>query len=152
MPTPPTQEREVSCHQLLMDNHLWCNEVMQTQHEMPCLFYDILSLNSTGTVDPADSYDRKRRRIQRGLLAPTQLCAAHSWAEGGSDCCQVPRADFGCSGLPCTDMSRAGLKQKRDGPTNAVYVTHGKFVCDTGVPLLVLECTPATWCIIPLPS
>ena len=55
----------------------------------------------------------------------------------------VPSADFGVSGLPCTDMSIRGKRLKRDGPSNSVFMTHAKYVESHKVPLFVIECTPA---------
>ena len=145
------QEREINCHQLLLDNHNWCNTVTQRLHDTPCLFYDIMGLNLPNTVGMKDSYTAKRRKIKLSPLVRQQVCAVHSWGEHELDCCATPVCHFGCSGLPCTDMSTAGLQRKRHGPTNAVFMTHGKFVCSTGVPLIVVECTPASClCLIGL--
>ena len=37
-------------------------------------------------------------------------------------------AAFCVSGLPCPDMSTAGKRRKRAGPTNAVNLAHGKYI------------------------
>ena len=135
-----SKENAPACNQLLFDNHLWCMDTVQKDHPMPHFFSDILSLNMGGSFHELDSYTKKRRKISRSLLVPEQCCNTHSYSE--SEYCHVPYAHFGCSGLPCTDMSRAGYQLGRDGPTNVVYITHGKFVERMKVPLLVIECTP----------
>ena len=109
---------------------------------MPHFFNDILSLNCTGTFRDKDSYQTKRRKICRSVLLPTQLCNTHSHTDSESDWCTVPSPDYGCSGLPCTDMSRAGRQLKKHGPTNSVYMTHGKYVETKEVPIFTVECTP----------
>ena len=66
----------------------------------------------------------------------------HCWAHNQQ--CVVPlRVHLGVSGLPCTDMSRAGKMLKSAGPTASVYLTHAKYCQNARVPLPVLECTPA---------
>ena len=112
-------------------------------HPMPHFFHDIETLNLHGTFSASDTYTAKRRRIQRSVLVDTQVCNTHCWGE--DSVCTVPSADFGCSGLPCTDMSRAGRQLKRHGLTNSVYMTHGKFVETKRVPLFIIECTPESW-------
>ena len=109
---------------------------------MPHFFNDILSLNCSGIFRSTDSYKVKRRKIQKSVLLPTQLCNTHSHTDLESEWCTVPSPDYGCSGLPCTDMSRAGYGMKKHGPTNSVYMTHGKFVERKKVPIFTVECTP----------
>ena len=87
-----------------------------------------------------DAYKTKKRKIQRSVLVGERVCNTHSCDP--NDHCHVPACDFGCSGLPCTDMSRAGYQMKRDGPTNAVFMTHGRYVEATKVPVFIIECTP----------
>ena len=136
------QECNPKCHQLLADNHEWCNEVTGSCHAMPHLFTDILALNCPELqLGPQVSYATKRARILGSHLVDGQSCVTHPGLGG----CEAPYADFGVSGLPCTDMSRAGKRQKRHGPTSSVYITHAKFVSKKKVPLFVLECTPATY-------
>ena len=135
-----TKEYAENCNQLLFDNHRWCMETCGADHEMPHFFGDIELLNAPGSFCHTDGYTRKRRRIQKSLLVEQQLCNTHSYAE--CQLCNLPSPDFGCSGLPCTDMSRAGQQLKRHGRTNSVYITHGKFVESKRVPLFVIECTP----------
>ncbi|CAE7209912.1 unnamed protein product [Symbiodinium necroappetens] len=132
-------ERNPKCAQILADNHLWCNSVLEADRPKPHLFKDIMSLNGPQEVllaGSSASYVQKERRILGSCFVERQHC---EWCGGHVS---VPYADFGCSGLPCTDMSRAGLQAKRDGSTNTVYMTHGKFVESKKIPLFVIECTP----------
>ena len=120
---------------------------MQTvgkDHPMPHFFGDILELNGNCTFNLHDSYKTKKRKICRSILVDDQLCNTHSHGEDPSSFCRVPYADYGCSGLPCTDMSRAGHQMKRHGPTNSIYMTHGKYTETKRVPLFTIECTPET--------
>ena len=129
-----------NCNQLLFDNHRWCNQTAGREHAMPHFFNDILALNTAGTFGVMDSYGLKKRKIHRSILVESQMCNTHSHSDLES--CEVPHAHFGCSGLPCTDMSRAGKQLKRHGPTNSVYMTHGKYVEHKKVPVFIVECTP----------
>ena len=139
------KENAPACNQLLFDNHRWCMETVDKDHDMPHFFNDILSLNCSGTFRDKDSYQTKRRKICGSVLLPTQLCNTHSHTDSESDWCMVPSPDYGCSGLPCTDMSRAGRQLKKHGPTNSVYMTHGKYVENKKVPIFTVECTPESW-------
>ncbi|CAK8995798.1 unnamed protein product [Durusdinium trenchii] len=120
-------EYAANCNQLLFDNHRWCTDTIGRDHPMPHFFGDILGLNPGGTFNAADSYKIKKQRIKESELMEYQLCNTHSWSDSESEYCCVPGAHFGCSGLPCTDMSRAGKRKKRFGPTNSIYMTHGKY-------------------------
>ena len=135
-----TQENAPACNQVLFDNHRWCCDTTGKDHPMPHFFNDILSLVKPGTFSHTDCYMTKRRKIQRSLLVEAHDCRTHSFRH--SEGCQIPEPDFGCSGLPCTDMSRAGNQLKRDGQTNSVYMAHGKYCETKRVPLIVIECTP----------
>ena len=113
---------------------------MNKCHPMPHFFGDILALSRRAAVSMDDSYSRKKRMIQRSILVECQDCKTHSYTQG--DQCGVPfEIDFGCSGLPCTDFSRAGLQQGRFGPTNSIYMTHGNYMERAAVPVVVIECT-----------
>ena len=60
-----------------------------------------------------------------------------------NDVCPIPwNPDYGCSGLPCEDMSRAGHQKKREGRTADVWITHGKFCQSQAVKHMTIECTP----------
>lgn len=138
------QECATACNQLLFDNHRWCVHTMQRYHHMPHFFGDILKLNMPGVFQACDSYRGKRRKIRQSLLVEHQDCKTHS--HSSTDTCCVPMdVHFGCSGLPCTDFSRAGKQLRKYGPTNVIYMTHGKYCEASRVPVFIIECTPASW-------
>lgn len=138
------QEFATACNQLLFDNHRWCVHTMQRYHHMPHFFGDILKLNMPGLFQACDSYRGKRRKIRQSLLVEHRDCKTHS--HSSTDTCCVPMdVDFGCSGLPCTDFSRAGKQLRKYGPTNVIYMTHGKYCEASSVPVFIIECTPASW-------
>ena len=130
--------------QLLADNHRWCNQTVGKECPLPHLFKDILELNDANAkrVAGVGGYLDQKERFLRLPLRATQTCLWHTASDGGPCDCEVPGADFGCSGLPCTDMSKAGKRLKREGPSNTIYITHSKYVEAKRVPLFVIECTP----------
>ncbi|CAJ1422350.1 unnamed protein product [Effrenium voratum] len=120
-------ELSPSCHQLIFDNHRWCLRESGQQHPTPCLFQNILDLNVPGCYKTAHSYRGKKGAIVGSWLQQAADCLAHACE------CPLPQGvDLGVSGLPCTDMSRAGKRKKRFGPTAPVYMTHAKFCQKTG--------------------
>lgn len=133
-----TKEVNEKCHPLICDNLEWVQQVLGPQHqESPHLFSDILDLNSNGCLEGAQSYQAKKRAILASECMEYAPCGrCHDTL------CKVPAADFGVSGLPCEDMSKAGQQLKKHGRTNTVYMTHGKYVKKHGTPLFVVECTP----------
>lgn len=110
------------------------------------MFKDILDLIPHQTSDPTWTYSQKLNAIFNGGLATAGVCENHrSWVDG--EClpgvCSVQKHNiaFDVSGLPCPDMSCAGKKLYRAGPTSAVYITHGKWATVQRIPLLLIECT-----------
>lgn len=142
------QENNTECYQLLADGHDWCNTTCKQDYPRPHLFGDILDLIQPGAFLSEDSYQTKLARIRAANMVMQQTCAHHTFSPNDDSqpgsFCDVLGADFGCSGLPCTDMSKAGLKRKRHGPTNSVYISHGKYAEQKKVPVFVVECTPVT--------
>ena len=136
------QENNPKTHQILVDNHSWCCQTSGAIHDMPHLFTDILDLNSPDVFKQTDDYENKRRKILGSRITTHAPCAMHSGNLGG---CEIPGADFGVSGLPCTDMSMAGKRRFRHGPTNAVFMTHGKYTEAHKIPIFIIECTPVPW-------
>jgi hypothetical protein len=135
-----TQEHDVECHQLIQDNENWCEECTGViLDRKACLFEDILGLNLPRLYQSTDAYGFKKQRILSTWLQQSQECITHG------DLCALPSSpDYGLSGLPCEDMSRAGLAQKRHGPTAPVYMSHAKFCNQQHVKLATIECTPDT--------
>ena len=54
IPTIP-QERDTRCHQSIYDNHWWANRVTNSDHELPCLFLDVMELCPRGCFSETDS-------------------------------------------------------------------------------------------------
>jgi hypothetical protein len=100
----------------------------------------VLSLpttNKPGLFITSDSYAYKKQRILGSWLQQSAHCV---WK---NDICPIPWSpDYGVSGLPCEDMSICGARRKREGPTNAVWITHGKFCQNREVKMMTIECTP----------
>ena len=83
------------------------------------------------------TYSQSKQQIQASRLRTSAHCVVHSCLRS------LPaEIDVAVSGLPCTDMSRAGKRLKRHGPTAPVYMTHAKYCNESGVKLVILECTP----------
>ncbi|CAE7663119.1 unnamed protein product [Symbiodinium necroappetens] len=131
-------ERNAKCHPLILNNIDWVNSLRgRGREERPHLFQDILDLNPPGCLRKVTTYAGKRRAVESSPCVQEVPCLCCM-----EDVCRVPGADFGVSGLPCEDMSRAGHQKLRHGKTNSVYMTHGKYTAAHQVPLFVVECTP----------
>lgn len=62
-----------------------------------------------------------------------------------NEICKVSTgSEFSVAGLPCPDMSAAGKRLKRAGPTAKVYMAAGRYHTVNETPLLLVECTPET--------
>lgn len=115
--------------------------------QAPCLFGDIVGMIPMGAFDESGNYKAKLRGIWKCDLNSQQHCYQHSKPCNP----HVKRPVFDISGLPCPDYSRANSKrQKKEGPTNSVYIIHGRWATDNKVPLLLVECTedPYLHCIV----
>ena len=136
------QERKQECHQVILDGARWCRQVLDQWVPLPHIFGDIEEMNPGNVYQPTHTYGQKRRRIMQSRLETQGFCWTHRqnccWPIGPDD------VQFDVSGLPCTDMSRAGAQLKRNGPTMSVYATHAKYTKHCKIPLLLLECTPDT--------
>ena len=122
-------------HPLIRANLQWCSVAAGLPDRRPHLFTDMLDMIPAGAFSARDSYAQKLYDVQRCWLQGSQMCHEHD------DLCKIPEADFVVSGLPCTDMSRAGRHLLRHGPTCPVYMVHGKFHTRHRTPLLLMECT-----------
>ena len=136
------QEKKPECHQLIVDGARWCHQVAPTQTppSLPCVFQDAEDINPCFVeADATETYGQKKRRILKSKMMTQGFCSTHqrmcAWPSAEGD------VHFDCSGLPCTDMSRAGKQQKRHGKTASVYVTHAKYCRECKIPLVVIECT-----------
>ena len=136
-----TQEKNKKCQSVINECELWCESVAGHNPRLPCLFEDALDLIPFGTYDQCWPYSQKLAAIRASpQIARQAHCIKHRQA------CPVckPIALFDVSGLPCPDMSTAGLRRKRAGSTADVYIAHGEFCTRNRIPLLLVECTPDT--------
>ena len=122
----------------------WCEDVSGHPRNGPCLFSDILDLvpdaqQFLNNVENA-SYSMKKEAVTASSLGQWGRCCTHNKL-----CTMAKNAQFVVSGLPCPDMSTCGKRQKRAGPTAAVYMAHGKYATTHRVPLLLVECTKEPW-------
>lgn len=122
---------------VLVDEALeWAEEVTGQPRLGTCKFTEICDLLPPGTVWEPLPYEKKLFNAKGAVLSRRCHCETHK-----ADCVVGKGIDFVCSGLPCTDMSTAGLRQKRHGPTAGVYISHGKFNTQHRTPLILVECT-----------
>ena len=135
-----TQEYDATCQRLIQESFDWV-ETVTSHSQSPCLFGDILGMVPVNVFDVNHGYCGKLKGILNCQLSTLQHCHQHK-----SACSPHKRAMFDVTGLPCPDMSRANHKRlKRAGPTNTVYMTHGKWSTVNKIPLLLVECTPDSW-------
>ena len=138
------QEMDQKCQTVINDSLQWCEDVAGHNSRFPCLFGNALDLIPYKTYDISWTYSRKLSAVKQTHIATTGQCLRHCAL------CPVfkPMAQFGVSGLPCPDMSSAGLRRKRAGPTSTVYMAHGRYVSVHKIPLLLVECTKELWPLI----
>ena len=78
------------------------------------------------------------RSVNNAPLRVRHHCYTHN-----QKCClfgdKADVADLDISGLPCPDMSRAGLQQFQDGKTSIVFAAHAKMHAQKGTKLLIIE-------------
>ena len=134
------QEYDGTCQRLIQESFKWVESFTLHSHS-PCLFGDILGMVPINAFDATDGYNGKLQGIMNCNLSKLQHCHQHN-----SACTPHKWSIFDVTGLPCPDMSRANHKRlKRAGPTNTVYMTHGKWATVNQIPLLLVECTPDSW-------
>ena len=87
-----------------------------------------------GVLHEGQTYSEKLYAIQQCDIASRQHCLQHS-AISGRACDPHKPVHFDVSGLPCPDMSTANHNRRmRAGPTNSVYLTHGKWATRNRIP------------------
>ncbi|CAE7226224.1 desi2 [Symbiodinium sp. CCMP2592] len=134
IPTVAMWEYNPACHQLLQEAVHWSAKVCGRQSD-PCLFGDATHVLK-GDWQNAPFYSGKLQAGWQAELATNSKCLRH-----GCDCGIMKRPVFDVSGLPCPDMSACGKRLKRAGPTNSVYIAHGRWVTANETPLILVECT-----------
>ena len=105
----------------------------------PCMFENLVHVLPSGSYNAKDSFAKKFYDVNNANLMWAQGCLTH-----GQDCLLFgPDAgsDLDTSGLPCWDMSIAGLKLYEEGPTNIVFMSHAKMHVEKKTPLLIIENT-----------
>ena len=133
------------CQSLLAENLRWCSHVVAGHDARDCcIFGDMMEILPYGTLRHEHvGYSQKLSAVQSlGSNVPN---VNTSWCAGHQTYCSLNKgaqAVFSVAGLPCPDMSRAGKKQKRAGPTSVVYMSHGHYHKQNRTPLLLVECTP----------
>ena len=138
-----SKELDPKCHQCIRDHHVWSCQVAEADHELPCMFTDVMSLVPPKSFDPSTPFVQKKSDIYSSPLVLEQKCLSHNKS------CRIPAVDYDCSGLPCTDNSRAKCSSKQgrqlyEGPTGPIFITWALRLKRSGVKLAVLENTPAT--------
>lgn len=135
-----SKEIEPKCHPVIANALEFVESVAGHNRQHPCLFSDALDLIPYGTFNPSWTYSKKLKAVSGAVPATRTQCLAH-----GGVCLNSGRdVDFAVSGLPCPDMSAAGLRRKRAGETSNVYLAHGSWTTRNRIPLLLVECTPET--------
>ncbi|CAE7561236.1 unnamed protein product, partial [Symbiodinium sp. KB8] len=115
VPDSVLPEKEPKCHQLLRDNMLWCNK-------------------------DQGSFDEKKALLYNCAMSSSCFCRTHGSPTGTTTLsCSVPKSDFDVSGLPCPDFSTAGKRRRMEGPTNSVFLAHGRLHGTQRTPLLLIE-------------
>ena len=136
-----SKEKDAKCQTVLRDSLDVVESIVG--HKGTCMFSDILDLLPPNTMSAEWSFSQKHRASSCCCLAASAHCTVHN-----KQCSVQPDGvDFSVGGLPCPDYSTAGLRMKREGPTNGVYCSHGKYVTDMEIALLLVECTKVTWLI-----
>ena len=133
----PTKEMDSKCQGVIRDAMQWCGEVAGHAPGNACLFEDALHLIPHGHLDTAWPYSSRLQSVKNAPLATRAHCVQHQ-----HPCCLAKNHCLAVSGLPCPDMSTAGLMRKRAGETSNVYLAHGKYCTKHRTPLMLIECTP----------
>lgn len=136
------QEILPNCRQLIIDHMQWCNNTTEMSHPMPCVFGDMTEVLPPDTFTEGN-FMKKVYRANKMPMMTHQHCYTHnkfcpSGVRGEVD------SDYDLSGLPCPDMSPAGLRLGPEGPTSKVFISHAKLHIARQTPLLIIENVPET--------
>ena len=135
------QEINKGCRQLIRDHLHWCAQVTEEPHPLPCIHGDITNIMPRGSFDPSACFKTKMKQIEQAKLCRSQFCFTHNKS------CPIfgrlaAESDLDVSGLPCPDMSRAGIGLKEEGPTSPVFGSHAKMHIEKKTRMIVLENVP----------
>ena len=140
------KEIDEHCRQLIQDHHCWCQKATGLPRDAPCVFGDVTRVFADDlTLPPLDPeqapgtrFNQLVRSVNRAPLRVRHHCYTHN-----SKCYlfgdKAQTADLDISGLPCPDMSRAGLQRFQDGRTSIVFAAHAKMHAQKGTKLLIIE-------------
>ena len=132
-----TKEKDEKCQGVIRDALQWCEEVAGHPVGSACVFEDALDIIPHGHLDTTLPYSARLQSVKDAPLTTRAHCIQHNNA-----CCLAKKHCFAVSGLPCPDMSTAGLRRKRAGETSNVYLAHGHHCTNHATPLILIECTP----------
>lgn len=134
-----TKEIDPKCRQLIVDHAAWYNSATNNWHPAPCIHGDLTKIVPEGSFDPEGTFMERLMQIDRAPILQHQHCFTH-----GHKCplLEGVQSEYDVSGLPCPDMSPAGLGLKEEGKTSAVFISHAKLHIAKQTPLLVVENVP----------
>ena len=137
------QEIDGHCRQLILDHTQWCDATVQMPRPSPCVFGDVSQIFPPGSLPdpPTGDFPALVQAANKAPLLCNQFCYAHNRR------CRLfgpdsKSTDMDISGLPCPDMSKAGLQKFENGPTSIVFVAHAKMHIQKGTKLLIIENVP----------
>ena len=116
----------------------WYNNTTGSPHPNPCVHGDLTKIVPENSFDKDGCFFNRARQIDKAKFCAEQWCFQH-----GKPCklftpdAAVP--DYDISGLPCPDMSRAGLRKFEEGKTSSVFACHAKMHVQWQTPMLVVE-------------
>lgn len=133
-----------NCRQLITVHMQWCNNTTEMSHPMPCVFGDLTEVLPPDTFNTEENFMKNLYRANKMPMMTHQHCYTHN------KLCPLGlrgevASDYDLSGLPCPDMSPAGLRKGCEGPTGPVFISHAKLHIARQTPLLVIENVPETW-------
>ena len=119
--TPPAQEIEPHCRQILRDHHEWIASWLCKPHSRPCVFGDVLEQVAAGAIPANGNFQSKLQATQAAHLQGLQHCYEH-----GHMCSTLTPTDLDVSGLPCQDNSRANRKENERKDSMPLYIWSGQ--------------------------
>ncbi len=137
------KELDADSRQTIKDNHRWVNEVTGNDYPCPHIFKNMLDLLPPGAFNECDGFVQKRVDVFRAPFILVQAC------DSCRQQCMVPMddIDLDCSGLPCTDNSRAKKNILfYEGPTGVLFILWAlRIRRSPKLKMSILENTPDTW-------
>ncbi len=133
------EEIDARCRQLIVDHAAWYNSATRNWHPTPCIHGDLTKIVPENSFNPEGTFMERLMQIDGASIMRNQWCNTH-----GHDCPILDglQSDYDVSGLPCPDMSPAGLGLKEEGMTSTVFICHAKLHIAKQTPFLVVENVP----------